>query len=445
MPIHPGGNHPGLPLSAVSLVAVGFLFLGRFFGGGSFPLGVGAWLEDGRPPEDGGHCGQSDCGAPADDYWPSIKLFTRTLMDVLLLAIFTIMAIVEVKAPGCVAQLYANSVKRRQHRRAKENRPRKAGANANTHLPENSFQKKSLRSKVHSTHKNLDKPIMSIDDAIVLRGGWQSRGRHGAVREGVCFDKDGRVWKVAIKSPVDKRDKASVQAINRECSALTTVPHHPNIVWVFGGRMGDDPVIVEELMATNLGRLLCESRFGLTYGDIVKIGLDVARGMRHLHEHGFAHFDITPSGILLDETRNAMLAGSSESRQTGMLNVCAASRGTPGYIAPECLQAGGAGELAVSDSSQPQADAEKIDVYSLGKVLIKCITGSLEVESATAERLCPASLWELVHTCVERRPEDRPGSEQVVEGLRGMLEGSGSGLDEWRLRRPKAKIWCVCE
>ncbi|CAD7702657.1 unnamed protein product, partial [Ostreobium quekettii] len=334
-----------------------------------------------------------------------------------------------------------------QHRGAKCDRPRKASTSANPHLPENRSAKKSLRPKSEgtSTQNTADRPIMNIDNAVVLRGGWQSRGRHGSVREGVWFDKDGRAWKVAIKSALDTRDKACVEAINRECSALTALPHHPNIVWVIGGRMGDDPMIVEELMATNLGRLLCESRPGLTYGDIVKIGLDVARGMCHLQQHGFAHFNITPSSILLDEAQNAMLAGFSESRHTGTKNVCTGSLGTPGYIAPECLLAAKAGKLAISESSRAQPDAEKIDVYGLGKVLLKCITGSLEVESAAAERLCPAPLWEFVCKCVESRPEDRPGCGQVVKGLRGMLEGSQSGVDDWRPRRPKAEIWRVCE
>ncbi|CAD7701440.1 unnamed protein product [Ostreobium quekettii] len=348
------------------------------------------------------------------------------------------MVIAEIRRPGITSRLYSTSIRRQKHHGWKRKHPRGIDAGLDPQAPANRREGKPLPPNLQSAGrpKLPGQPILNIENAAALVGGWQSLGKHWAVREGVWFDKDGRAWKVAIKSPTDTKDRACAEAINNECSTLTAVPHHPNIVWVIGGRMGDDPVIVEELMPVNLGRLLSKSGSDLTYRDILMIGVGVARGMCHLHEHGHTRTYMTPSSILLDEEGNAMLARFSDTSDVS--NFRDASDGTPAYMAPECLPQNGA---AVRGPRAAQLEAEKAGVYSLGKVLSKCVAASLGVSEAAAGRLCHAPLWEFICCCIRPHPQDRPGCHQVVEELNGMLDGSGSSTEDWSARRLRAQIW----
>jgi serine/threonine protein kinase len=73
-----------------------------------------------------------------------------------------------------------------------------------------------------------------------------------------------------------------------------------------------------------------------------KIILDIAKGLRYLHEEcrrKIAHLDIKPQNIVLDENFNAKLAdfGLCKLIDKYQSKVVTVMRGTPGYLAPEWL------------------------------------------------------------------------------------------------------------
>jgi serine/threonine protein kinase len=73
-----------------------------------------------------------------------------------------------------------------------------------------------------------------------------------------------------------------------------------------------------------------------------KIILDIAKGLRYLHEEcrrKIAHLDINPQNILLDENCNAKVAdfGLCKLIDRDQSKVVTVMRGTPGYLAPEWL------------------------------------------------------------------------------------------------------------
>ncbi|KAL3821389.1 hypothetical protein ACJIZ3_007294 [Penstemon smallii] len=96
-----------------------------------------------------------------------------------------------------------------------------------------------------------------------------------------------------------------------------------------------------------------------------KIILDIAKGLAYLHEEcrqKIIHLDIKPQNILLDENYNAKIAdfGLSKLIDRDQSQVVTAMRGTPGYLAPEWLNA---------------VITEKVDVYSFGVVVLEILCG----------------------------------------------------------------------
>ena len=228
---------------------------------------------------------------------------------------------------------------------------------------------------------------------------------------------------MAIKSAWKFSSEATCQAIRNEFEILRDLPYHPNVIWVIGGRLGSDPIIVEEKMATDLQNLLDGDGPGLTYREILNISLDAANGLNHLHQNGVVHFDIKPANILLDGDLNAKLADFTCSVLKVTSQISAKPNGTPGYMAPECITE--MLRLGRVELRGPNAriHAEKIDVYSLGKVMLVCMTGDLDLESPLGDELCPEVLWRLIRRCTSHDPEARPLCEQVVEEVGGMLTG----------------------
>lgn len=208
-------------------------------------------------------------------------------------------------------------------------------------------------------------------------------------------------------------------------------------MWPTGGRLGEHPIIVEEFMPMNLQSLLDEDGPGMTYHRILKIGLDVARGIDHLHRHHVVHYDIKPENLLLDEALNAKLADFTCSRFKVAQTISASHRGTIGYIAPECMSEG---YVRIMIGADRHVRAEKIDVYSFGKVLLKCVTGELYHMNAKAASLCQGKLWKLICECVCLDSKLRPTCGEVVRRLEEMVNGDMVQGD-WRSRRPKQDIW----
>ncbi|KAM0856652.1 hypothetical protein ACQ4PT_048976 [Festuca glaucescens] len=149
---------------------------------------------------------------------------------------------------------------------------------------------------------------------------------------------------------------------------------HPNVISVLGYCSHEDTrLVVYELMQNgSLETQLHGSSHGsaLSWHTRLKIALDAARGLEHLHEHCnpiIIHRDIKSSNILLDSVYNAKISDFGLAIYGGNHNRDDINpSGTVGYVAPEYLLDG---QLT-----------EKSDVYSFGVVLLELLLGRKPVE-----------------------------------------------------------------
>ncbi len=258
----------------------------------------------------------------------------------------------------------------------------------------------------------------------------------------------GEVWRayhpglkreVAVKilrAEPDRFDEALAR-FEREVRATTELSH-PNTIRIFDYGATDDGLwyyAMELLEGETLGALV--KRAGpLPPKRAIVITLQAARALTEAHEHGIVHRDIKPDNLfilqvagegdfvkLLDFGIAKEIAAGDAGRT---LTNIGALMGTPTYMAPEQVR-------------NDRVDA-RTDVYSLGAVLYKALTGHPPFERKTSlsmleaqlmEAPTPPSLWRdelpasleaVVLRCLEKKKEDRyQSAEELAKALTACL------------------------
>ncbi|MCA9805335.1 MAG: serine/threonine protein kinase [Cyanobacteria bacterium HKST-UBA02] len=151
---------------------------------------------------------------------------------------------------------------------------------------------------------------------------------------------------------------------------------HPGIVKVldFGLVDGHEPFLVMEYVDGETLESLLERRKSLTLEELKTVFGQVVSAMRHAHEKGVLHRDLKPSNILIQNDECGFKAyvldfGIAKVFQGGeSLFQTQSGRivGSPKYVSPEQIS----GEKLTESS----------DIYSLGCVMFKALTGSVPFE-----------------------------------------------------------------
>lgn len=187
----------------------------------------------------------------------------------------------------------------------------------------------------------------------------------------------------------------------REAETLAGIDHplFPKYldVWQEGEKVF---LLMEYVRGSSLDALLTR-RGGFSDIQVVQIGLELAEGLKYLHE--------MPKPILFRDLKpaNIMLRQDGRVKLLDLGCVCtigpqADLAGTPGYASPEQLKSGS----VLTPAS---------DVYGLGKTL-----------HAMAGRKCGKGLRQVIAACIKERPQERlPDMRGVISALTALERGSG--------------------
>ena len=167
--------------------------------------------------------------------------------------------------------------------------------------------------------------------------------------------------------------------------------------------------------------------------DVAGMGADLAEALHYVHEKGIIHRDVKPANVLLAPSgfpgrgMHAKLAdfGIARLLDETRLTATGSLLGTASYLSPEQALGGAIGAPT--------------DVYSLGLVLLECLTGTraypgTAVESAMArlqrQPEIPNDLgadWiDVLRTMTARDPADRPTAADAAGLLRALAAGTSS-------------------
>ena len=172
--------------------------------------------------------------------------------------------------------------------------------------------------------------------------------------------------------PEFARDPDRVERFEREVRAAAKLTH-PNIVTVHEfGREGEQPFYTMALMrGGDLKARIRAHPEGMPPEEARGIALAVARALAYAHGRGFVHRDVKPENILFDEDGTVQLTdfGIARAMSSGTrMTATGMSIGSPHYMSPE--------------QARGQAVDGRSDLYSLGVVLYKILTGKVPFDAA---------------------------------------------------------------
>jgi serine/threonine protein kinase len=247
---------------------------------------------------------------------------------------------------------------------------------------------------------------------------------------------------VALKLLLPGADEKAYDRFRREAT-LAGALRHPHIVRILQigiAPKGEVAYIAMELVEGESLSDLLSMRGRLRPEETANVLEPIARALAYAHRQGVVHRDVKPGNILLRTVSPGapnsvqlealeypvvpLLSDFGIARALDAPELTSAGRtvGTPAYMAPE--------QCAGSRDVDGRAD-----IYSLGAVLYRCITGRMPFSGSTTQilhahvydplviedsvlRLLPPVMVEILQRSMAKRPEDRyPTADALADAL----------------------------
>ena len=252
------------------------------------------------------------------------------------------------------------------------------------------------------------------------------RGGMGTVYKAVDETLDREVAIKVVNADLLETD--GVRRFRAEAVTLAKL-NHPRIAQVYElTRDGDNLLMVMEFVRGETFEKLIARSGAMPVDNAVALAAQVLDALQHAHNSGIVHRDLKPANLMLTPSGEVKVMDFGIARVQGSEHLTNSGymMGTPAYMAPEQVR----GE---------DVDA-RTDVYAMGVVLYRMLTGQLPFKADTAVAMIqkqlndqptpsrqvradiPVWLDEVLQRALSKNPADR---FQAADALRlGLLQGT---------------------
>ncbi|KAM0050024.1 putative protein kinase TKL-Pl-4 family [Helianthus debilis subsp. tardiflorus] len=152
---------------------------------------------------------------------------------------------------------------------------------------------------------------------------------------------------------------------------------------------------------------------------LIKMALDITRGMEYIHSQGIIHRDLKPENILINGDFQLKIADFGIGCDEVYFDILDDDPGTYRWMAPEMIKR--------------KSYSRKVDVYGFGLILWEMVAGTIPYKDMTPIQAafavvhknlrpsipanCPPAMRALIEQCWSTNPEKRPEFWQVVKVL----------------------------
>ncbi|KAJ6708674.1 SERINE/THREONINE-PROTEIN KINASE STY46-LIKE [Salix koriyanagi] len=196
---------------------------------------------------------------------------------------------------------------------------------------------------------------------------------------------------------------------------------HKNIVQFIGSctRPPSLCIVTEFMSGGSMYDFLHKQKGSLNLQSLLRVAIDVSKGMNCLHQNHIIHRDLKSANLLMDENGVVKVADFGVARVQDQTGVMTAETGTYRWMAPEVID--------------HELYDHKADVFSFGIVLWELLTGELPYEHLSPlqaavgvlqQGLRPSipshshpELADLLKRCWQREPFLRPEFSEIIELL----------------------------
>jgi serine/threonine protein kinase len=252
-----------------------------------------------------------------------------------------------------------------------------------------------------------------------------------------------------LRRGVGDHVEEQVLRFEREAALLATLEHPSIVRFVASGATpeGQCWLVMQWLEGEDLAQRL--ARGVLSIPDALDFGRRVAEALQVAHARGIIHRDLKPGNVFLlgGDLRRPLVLDFGIARaldRGGTITEAGAALGTPGYMAPE--QAKAATGLDT-----------RVDVYSLGCLLFRCLAGQPPFTGdplgillrvvldpppllGTFRPGVPQALEALVQRMLARSPDARPADGGAVAAELSALMGEGNSVPPSRSAREASQV-----
>jgi len=270
--------------------------------------------------------------------------------------------------------------------------------------------------------------VWEIDLKLLKFANKVASGSNGDLYRGSYCSQD-----VAIKVVRPERISADMYRDFAQEVYIMRKVRHRNVVQFIGActRQPNLYIVTDFMSGGSVYDYLHKKNSTFKLPEIVKVAMDISKGMNYLHQNNIIHRDLKTANLLMDENKVVKVADFGVARVKDQSGVMTAETGTYRWMAPEIIE------------HKPYD--HKADVFSFAIVLWELLTGKIPYEYLTPlqaaigvvqKGIRPTipkdthpKLVDLLQKCWHRDPAERPDFSEILEILQRLSKEVGTDTE----------------